>query len=72
MVAVWLTAGFCTGPLEAGTDTALMRFPDIHGEQVVFVHGEDIWKVSVNGGSAVRLTIHDGEERFPKFSPTAR
>lgn len=72
LAAVCLTAGFSGAPLMAGTDTALMRFPDIHGDQVVFVHGEDIWKVSVNGGSAVRLTIHDGEERFPKFSPDGK
>ena len=47
----------------------LMRFPDIHGDLVVFVHGEDIWKVKAAGGIAERLTIHDGAERYPKFSP---
>jgi tricorn protease len=47
----------------------LMRFPDIHENTIVFVHGEDIWTVPATGGVAVRLTIHDGEERYPKFSP---
>jgi len=47
----------------------LMRFPDVHGNTVVFVHGEDIWSAPTTGGVAQRLTIHDGEERFPKFSP---
>jgi len=47
----------------------LMRFPDIHGDTIVFVHGEDIWSVSAEGGVAQRLTIHDGAERFPRFSP---
>ncbi len=47
----------------------LMRFPDIYENIVVFVYGEDIWKVPVTGGVAVRLTIHDGQERFPKLSP---
>jgi tricorn protease len=46
-----------------------MRFPDIYENTIVFVYGEDIWKVSAAGGVAVRLTIHDGAERFPKFSP---
>jgi tricorn protease len=46
-----------------------MRFPDIHENTIVFVHGEDIWTVSAAGGVASRLTIHDGEERFPKYSP---
>jgi tricorn protease len=47
----------------------LMRFPDINQEQIVFVYGEDIWSVPAKGGRASRLTIHDGEERFPKISP---
>jgi len=47
----------------------LMRFPDVHKDTVVFIYGEDIWKVSTEGGLAARLTIHDGQERFPKFSP---
>ena len=50
----------------------LMRFPDIHGNTVVFVHGADIWKVSAEGGVATRLTVHDGEESFPKFSPDGK
>ena len=50
----------------------LMRFPDIHGETVVFVYGEDIWTVPVSGGTAVRLTLHDGAEQFPKFSPDGK
>jgi len=47
----------------------LLRFPDIHDNNVVFVYGEDIWIASEKGGVATRLTIHDGEERHPKFSP---
>ncbi len=50
-------------------NTPLLRFPDIHKDKVVFVSGEDIWIVPSEGGEAQRLTIHDGEEKFPKFSP---
>ena len=50
----------------------LMRFPDVNKNNVVFVYGEDIWSVSVKGGVATRLTIHDGQERFPKFSPDGK
>ena len=52
--------------------TKLLRFPDIHESGVVFCYGGDIWKVSVNGGTAVRLTAHSGQELFPKFSPDGR
>ena len=53
----------------AAENRPLLRFPDVHEGTVVFVHGEDIWKASTQGGVAQRLTIHDGQERFPKFSP---
>ena len=67
-ISVCLSIG--TGPVLAQTDAhPLLRFPDIHKDTVVFVHGEDIWTVPADGGVATRLTIHDGEERFPKFSP---
>ena len=55
-----------------GQDTKhnfLMRFPDVHGNNVVFVAGEDIWLAPVQGGIATRLTTHDGDEVYPKFSP---
>lgn len=53
-------------------EARLLRFPDIHGEKVVFVYGGDIWTVSSNGGTAARLTSHQGLERFPKFSPDGK
>jgi len=46
-----------------------MRFPDISENSVVFTSGEDIWSAPITGGDAVRLTINDGQERYPKFSP---
>lgn len=53
----------------APAERPLMRFPDIHGDAIAFVYGEDIWSVSADGGVATRLTIHDGQERFPRWSP---
>lgn len=50
----------------------IMRFPDIHDNTVVFVSGEDIWKVSAEGGIAQKITFHDGSERFPRFSPDGK
>jgi len=52
-----------------GKGTPLLRFPDVYENKIVFVSGEDIWTVSVNGGIAKQLTMHDGQERLPKFSP---
>lgn len=53
----------------SGSERALMRFPDVHGNKVVFVQGGDIWIAPLQGGTANRITIHDGSELFPKFSP---
>lgn len=58
-------------PLSAAADeqTRLLRFPDIHLDQVVFVYGGDLYVGSADGGTARRLTSHPGLELFPKFSP---
>ncbi len=47
----------------------LMRYPDIHDSVIAFVYGADIWTAPASGGVAVRITVHDGEEKYPKFSP---
>jgi tricorn protease len=50
-------------------ETRLLRFPDIHGDKVVFCYAGDLWTAPVSGGIASRLTAHPGQELFPKFSP---
>jgi tricorn protease len=59
-------------PVAGSADARLLRFPDIQGEQVAFVHGGDIYTVSAQGGVAQRLTSHEGLELYPKFSPDGR
>src|SRR5438045_2525434 len=49
--------------------TKLLRFPDVHGDKVVFTYGGDLWLASTSGGLATRLTAHPGLELFAKFSP---
>jgi tricorn protease len=56
----------------ANAETRLLRFPDLHGDQVVFTYAGDIWIANTEGGSARRLTSHPGEELFAKFSPDGR
>jgi len=53
-------------------NTKLLRFPDVHGDRVVFSHGGDLWGASISGGTAYRLTSHPGLELFAKFSPDGR
>lgn len=56
--------------LHAAPDEArLLRFPAIHGDQIVFTYAGDLYTVASKGGIARRLTSHPGFEMFPRFSP---
>ena len=50
-------------------DARMMRYPDINGNQIVFVYAGNIWSVDASGGDARQLTSHKGLELFPKISP---
>ncbi|WP_339810183.1 S41 family peptidase [uncultured Imperialibacter sp.] len=45
------------------------RFPNIHGNTVVFTAEGDIWTVPLTGGLAQRLTTHAEEETDAAISP---
>ncbi len=48
------------------------QFPDLHENTIVFTAEGDLWKVSVQGGLAQRLTTHAEEERYPAISPDGK
>jgi len=48
--------------------TQLLRQPTMHGDDVVFVYANDLWKASTTGGTAIRLTSDEGYESSPHFS----
>jgi tricorn protease len=66
-----LVALICV-PILASAQTKLLRFPDIHGDKVVFSYGGDLWTAPTSGGTATRLTAHPGVEVFAKFSPDGK
>ncbi len=53
----------------AAAETRLLRFPDVHGDRIVFTYAGDLWTASTSGGAATRLTSHPGLELFARFSP---
>ena len=57
-------------PKDAGAGK--LRFPDIHEDKIVFMHGGDLWLTTSEGGIARRLTSHPGPEAFPRFSPDGK
>jgi tricorn protease len=48
--------------------TRLLRQPTLSETDIVFVYAADLWKVSLNGGNAIRLTSDEGYESNPRFS----
>lgn len=59
-------------PALAEDAAQILRFPDIQSGRIVFVHAGDLYSVSAEGGTAFRLTSHEGQELYPKFSPDGR
>ncbi|KKK60275.1 hypothetical protein LCGC14_3025980, partial [marine sediment metagenome] len=64
-----LFAGITTLSLQASEEARLLRFPAIHGDQIVFSYAGDLFTVDADGGIARKLTSHKGYEIFPRFSP---
>ena len=56
----------------ANTEARLLRFPATNGNEIVFSYAGDLYKVSIKGGEAQRLTSHVGYEMFPRFSPDGK
>ncbi len=65
-VGVALVALVCTLSF---ANTKLLRFPAIHGNQILFTYAGDLWLASAEGGNASRLTSDEGLEFFAEFSP---
>jgi len=56
----------------AGPAPGYLRYPDIHGDRIVFGAEADLWLAPAGGGPARRLTAHAGTEYFPQFSPDGK
>ncbi len=70
MTFVFLAASVRDVVSSAGTEPIrLMRRPDINNGRIVFTWAGDLWLVPEEGGQARRLTVREGVEDYPKFSP---
>ncbi len=63
---------FVPGMLRAQDTARLLRFPAIHGNQIVFTYAGDLYTVPADGGMARKLTNSDGFEMFARFSPDGK
>ena len=51
------------------SDTRLMHTPAVSQNQIAFIYAEDLWVADKDGSSPRRLTIDEGVEGSPVFSP---
>lgn len=58
------SAGAAGGPIQA-----LVRYPTLHGNTIVFEAGGNLWKIDRQGGVATQLTSDSGFDFSPHFSP---
>jgi len=59
--------------VSAQNEARLMRFPTIHGNQIVFTYAGDLYSVDKTGGMARKLTNDEnGYEMFARFSPDGK
>jgi tricorn protease len=53
-------------------DTRLISQPAISSKQIAFVYAEDLWVANIDGTNPKRLTIDEGIESNPVFSPDGK
>ena len=59
--------------LTAQEEAKMLRFPTIHGNNVVFSYGGDLYSVDIKGGIAHKITNDaNGYEMFARFSPDGK
>lgn len=51
------------------TDTRLLHSPAVSADHIAFIYAEDLWIADKNGETPRRLTIDEGVESNPVFSP---
>jgi tricorn protease len=54
------------------TDTRMMQQPAISTNHIVFVYAEDLWVANTDGSQPRRLTVNEGIETNPMFSPDGK
>ena len=69
-LAVLLFALACSAQPEGAP--LLLRQPTLNKSDICFVYGDDLWRVSRDGGEATRLTAGPGIKRGPHYSPDGK
>ena len=54
------------------TDTRLMEQPTISQDHIAFIYANDLWIAELDGSQPRRLTVSEGVESWPHFSPDGK
>ncbi|MBS3772287.1 MAG: PD40 domain-containing protein, partial [Bacteroidales bacterium] len=57
---------------QSAEETLLLRAPSVHDNLVTFAYAGDIWTAETHGNHVQRLTVHEGVESRPMFSPNGK
>ncbi len=71
LLTTLLTTLFVAGAI-AQPEARLLRFPAVSNDQIVFTYAGDLYTVPTAGGTARKLTNHEGFEMFARFSPDGK
>jgi len=69
LLALCVTISLYLSSALAAAEARLLRFPTVHEDQIVFTYTGDLYTVNADGGTARKLTNHEGFEMFARFSP---
>jgi len=58
-----------TAGTQAMAEEGFYQYPTARGDVLIFASEGDLWRTTRNGGTAIRLTNHEEEERNAKISP---
>ncbi|MBE0668569.1 MAG: PD40 domain-containing protein, partial [Bacteroidales bacterium] len=54
------------------SDTRMLSQPAISADRIAFIYGEDLWVANLDGTQPRRLTVDEGIESNPVFSPDGK
>jgi tricorn protease len=71
MLAVVLTTPFALYAIDT-KDTRMLSQPAISADHIAFIYAEDLWVANTDGSNPKRLTVDEGIESNPVFSPDGK
>jgi len=67
-LTIFSTSIFAIDP----TDTRMLTQPAISAKHIAFIYAEDLWVANIDGSQPRRLTVDEGYESNPVFSPDGK